>query len=246
LHAPANPESATFRESVRLFRRLLAECQDVTRVRTLRRLLAAAERQLAIADAEKLGVELRPASTIGTALTARRLDELRISLETSHHPYVIIDPGPGLRIVDFDVAPSATLHRRVAGERLFDVFPDNPDQPTADGVANVFASLQRAAGTGLPQPLGIQRYDLRSATGPFVEKYWKVWSTPILDEQGKLMFLVLQADERHTFAVFEASGQSSTRDEIETPGAAGQLTRDEAATGRYALMRHRIAGTLRA
>jgi hypothetical protein len=48
-----------------------------------------------------------------------------------------------------------TSRHRLAGERLFDVFPDNPDDPPADGVSNLYASLRIAAETGQPHAMKI-------------------------------------------------------------------------------------------
>ena len=43
-----------------------------------------------------------------------------------------------------DAYLDATLTKRaeITGRRLFDVFPDNPEDPNADGVSNLNASLQ--------------------------------------------------------------------------------------------------------
>ncbi|WP_246208164.1 hypothetical protein [Bradyrhizobium rifense] len=49
---------------------------------------------------------------------------------------MLLDPGPGLQIVDINAAyAKATLIVResVLGRSLFEVFPDNPDDPHADG-----------------------------------------------------------------------------------------------------------------
>lgn len=66
---------------------------------------------------------------------------------------------------------------------LFDSFPDNPGDPSADGVARMTASFERVLGTGLTDHLAIQRYDVedRSAPGTFAERWWMPVSRPVLD-----------------------------------------------------------------
>src|SRR3546814_16196041 len=61
--------------------------------------------------------------------------------ETAVKPTMIIDPRAGMRILDVNDAHTAityTERHKVAGERLFDVFPDNPDLEDATGVAGLF------------------------------------------------------------------------------------------------------------
>lgn len=111
---------------------------------------------------------------------------------------MLLDPGPGLRIIEInDAYASATLTRpdKVAGDRLFQVFPDNPDDPGADGVLNLYASLNKAATTGLPQLMALQRYDVRDARGLFVERYWRPLNTPIFAANGQLLYVLHQAQD---------------------------------------------------
>ena len=83
-----------------------------------------------------------------------------------------------------------THRHAIAGERLFDVFPDNPGDPSADGVSNLYASLSLVVQTGRPQTTAIQRYDIRDETGLFVERYWQPLNTPLFGEDDELVFLL--------------------------------------------------------
>lgn len=63
----------------------------------------------------------------------------------------------------------------IVGRYLFDVFPDNPNDPAATGMRNLAASLRRVLETGERDSMALQRYDVeapgrsresgRSATG---------------------------------------------------------------------------------
>jgi hypothetical protein len=81
------------------------------------------------------------------------------------------------------------------GAMLFDVFPDNPDVPEIKGVSNVLNSLRAAARSGLPQLMGVQRYDVRNAYGLFVERYWRPFHAPIFDEAGVLVWLLIRLED---------------------------------------------------
>jgi hypothetical protein len=64
-----------------------------------------------------------------------------------------------------------TKREQIRGRGIFDVFPDNPDDPNATGVANLNASLQRVVGSCRPDTMPIQKYDIRRPDGGFEERY---------------------------------------------------------------------------
>lgn len=83
------------------------------------------------------------------------------------------------------------------------MFPDNPDQPDADGVANLYASLRAAADTGRPHEMPTQRYDVRDQHGVFVERHWRPVNSPVHDEHGAQIILLHQVHDVTT----EATGR---------------------------------------
>jgi hypothetical protein len=119
------------------------------------------------------------ATSLGLRVSGRSVNKDRRAIssfqrcfEASRCPHLILDPSPGLHIVDLtDSYARVTMvsRSRVAGERLFDVFPENPKDPYADGLSKVYASLQTAAETGRSDDMSVQRYDIRDAQGEFVE-----------------------------------------------------------------------------
>ncbi|MCP4615472.1 MAG: PAS domain-containing protein [Bradyrhizobium sp.] len=119
--------------------------------------------------------------------------QFRDRFEAAPMPLLLLDPGPGMRIVQAnDAYAAATMidPGRVGGEKLFNVFPDNPGDPFADGAANVFDSLRIVAETGQSHAMAVQRYDVRNAHGTFVERYWRPVNSPVLDEKGNLAFIL--------------------------------------------------------
>ncbi|SDQ13445.1 SpoIIE family protein phosphatase [Quadrisphaera sp. DSM 44207] len=112
-------------------------------------------------------------------------------------PFLVLDPG--LVIVEAnDAYCRATGRRRedLVGRPMFEAFPDNPEDPTADGVANLRASLERARDTGEPHTMALQKYDIPDpATGGFVERYWSPVNVPVLDAAGRTTLLLHRVED---------------------------------------------------
>jgi len=99
-------------------------------------------------------------------------------------PYALIDAERRIRAVNAAYERvSAQPRDSMVGRPLFDVFPDNPDHPEADGVANLSASLEVAFHRGTRHWMGVQRYDVpnRQSPGEFVYKVWIPVNSPIKD-----------------------------------------------------------------
>jgi|GEM_PF-1545080 len=108
------------------------------------------------------------------------------------HGYLVLDPE--FNIIDVNqqyLDLTRTRRKDLVGVAMFEAFPDNPDDPTADGVRNLRASLETARSTGRPHAMAVQKYDipLRGPGGGFEERYWKPLNTPIL-RQGKVVALI--------------------------------------------------------
>ncbi|WP_347338989.1 PAS domain-containing protein [Bradyrhizobium frederickii] len=163
-------------------------------------MLAANRRELALLQAEEVGAQTYPLGQPSRkADDPSDLREQHLSdFSDSPHPYMLLDPGPGLRIVDINMAyAKATLTDpgRVVGRSLFEVFPDNPDDPLADGVSNLFAPLQRVAQTGRAHAMAVQRYDIQKPDGSFAERHWQPINSPIYDQDERLAFLLHHVED---------------------------------------------------
>lgn len=187
-------------QNIAHFEALLGKADDPALCRTLHGLLATARRELALLESDVGGADLSPFEH----QRRQRLDaesvreEFRSEFDNSPHPYMLLDPGPGLRIVDInDAYAKATFIRRedVVGQSLFGVFPDNPADALADGVSNLFASLRIVVQTGEPHAMAVQRYDIRDPHGEFVVRHWQPINTPIHDRKGHLIFLLHHVED---------------------------------------------------
>src|SRR3546814_6322535 len=99
-----------------------------------------------------------------------------------------------MRILDVNDAHTAityTERHKVAGERLFDVFPDNPDLEDATGVAGLFDSIRIAAQARRQHVMKAQRYDLQGPDSRFLERYRSEEHTSELQSLMRISYAVL-------------------------------------------------------
>jgi len=185
-------------QNIKRFHALMTKERESRSLATLRNLLSESERNLALMDATGLGLLPEVAVRGPADPFAQRDGEFTRLFEAAEENYLLLDPRPGLRIVDVNEAyANATMTSRngIPGERMFDVFPDNPADPLADGVSNLFRSLKRVAETRKPHTMAIQRYDVRDQQGDFVVRYWRPVNLPIFSDAGDLVRLLHQVED---------------------------------------------------
>ncbi|MGY1749824.1 SpoIIE family protein phosphatase [Modestobacter sp. SYSU DS0511] len=90
---------------------------------------------------------------------------------------------------------TATTLEENVGRHVFDLFPANPDDPAADGIANFAASLAEARDTRRPVTMAIQKYDIRMPDGTYHERFWSPRNVPVLDEAGEVVLLLHRSDD---------------------------------------------------
>ncbi|MGN6185304.1 MAG: PAS domain S-box protein [Thermoanaerobaculia bacterium] len=88
-----------------------------------------------------------------------------------------------------------TVREDVVGHPLFEVFPDNPDDPSATGVRNLQNSLREVLRTGKPHRMSLQRYDIRKPNGEFEERYWDPLNSPVFDERGHVIAIIHRVED---------------------------------------------------
>jgi len=109
--------------------------------------------------------------------------------------------APDLSIVAVtDAYLQATMTKRpdIVGRGLFDVFPDNPDDPNASGTTNLRASLRRVLAQRQPDTMAVQKYDIRrpeALGGGFEERYWSPVNSPVLDTTGAVAYIVHRVED---------------------------------------------------
>ncbi len=127
------------------------------------------------------------------------------------------DPPRFTLVAGTDAYLDATMTTReqILGRGLFEVFPDNPDDPQASGVRNLRASLERVLATRAPDTMAVQKYDIQRplAVGDgFEERFWSPRNTPVLDDRGGVAFLLHQVEDVTDLVRLERHGAEQARE----------------------------------
>jgi len=96
------------------------------------------------------------------------------------------------------LATTMTARSAIVGRGLFDVFPDNPDNPAASGVANLRASLDIVRSELAANTMAVLQYDIRrpeSDGGGFEARYWSSINCPVLSSDGRLAYIIHRVED---------------------------------------------------
>ena len=108
---------------------------------------------------------------------------------------------PDLNIVavsDAYLRATMTNREEILGRGIFDVFPDNPDDPSATGVRNLRTSLQRVIQDKTPDTMAVQKYDIRkpeSEGGGFEERFWSPVNSPVFGSSGEVVYIIHRVED---------------------------------------------------
>ena len=121
----------------------------------------------------------------------------RILFEAAPTPFLVLAP-PDWTIVaanDARLRITSTARAGQIGSKLFDQFPDDPDDPAADGVRNLTASLDRVMATREIDVMPVQRYSVRDASGKFVGRWWSPVNSPVLGKDGSVALVIHRVED---------------------------------------------------
>ena len=115
--------------------------------------------------------------------------------------HLILLPDPLFTIIAVgDTYLFATMTKRdeIIGRGLFEVFPDNPDDPAATGTNNLRKSLNIVLSEKIPHTMAVQKYDIQrpeSDGGGFEERYWSPLNTPVLDKENQILYIIHRVED---------------------------------------------------
>ncbi|EME69548.1 PAS domain S-box [Paramagnetospirillum caucaseum] len=115
-----------------------------------------------------------------------------------------------------DAYALATMTRRqdIVGRKIFDIFPDNPDDANADGVRNLKASLERVLETRAVDTMAVQKYDIRKPEaegGGFEVRYWSPINSPIVEPGGTLTHIIHRVEDVTDFVQLQQREAERTK-----------------------------------
>lgn len=86
---------------------------------------------------------------------------------------------------------------QLLGRYIFDVFPENPNDPASAGMRETQASMQRVVATGERDTMALLRYDIEDPERPghWVEHYWSPVNAPVLGPDGRVVLILHRVEE---------------------------------------------------
>jgi serine phosphatase RsbU (regulator of sigma subunit) len=117
-------------------------------------------------------------------------------------PYLVLDPDLVMvEVNDAYLRATGRTRDELIGRHLFDVHPDNPADPNADGVRNLTASLERVLESKKPDTMAVQKYDVpvSGRPGVFLVKWWSPINTPVLGPDGEVAWIIHRVEDMTEF-----------------------------------------------
>ena len=127
------------------------------------------------------------------------LPDFRSLFEAAPGLYLVLTPE--FRIVAVSNAYlQATMTKReeILGRGIFDVFPDNPNDPHATGVRNLRESLASVLQNLAADGMAVQKYDIRRPEeegGGFEERFWSPVNSPVINSAGQLTYIIHRVED---------------------------------------------------
>jgi PAS domain S-box-containing protein len=134
--------------------------------------------------------------------------------DASPTPFIVVAPPDWIIVAanDARLRVTGTTREEQIGRPLFDVFPDDPNDPQADGVRNLTASLKRVVATKATDIMAVQRYAVRGPDGRFIERWWTPVNSPVLDEHGEVGLIIHRVED--VTEVMRLRGDAEARDQV--------------------------------
>jgi signal transduction histidine kinase len=153
--------------------------------------------------------------------------DFRLLFESAPGLYLVLSPDLTIAAVsDAYLRATMTERKQILGRALFEVFPDNPDDPAATGVANLRASLGRVLTEHRADAMAVQKYAIRkpeSEGGGFEERHWSPVNSPVLGQEGELRYIIHRVEDVTEFVRLKEHGTEQERLTEELRTHAGQM-----------------------
>src|ERR1700730_836779 len=139
----------------------------------------------------------------------KRAEALRVHFralfESTAGAYLVLTPRDYEIVAVSDAYLRATSRNQtIIGRKLFEVFPDLPGDPSADGMRNLRASLERVETNRCADAMNVQRYPIQldaSEGSAWEERYWSPMNSPVFSPSGELVFIVHRVEDVTPFVL---------------------------------------------
>lgn len=136
--------------------------------------------------------------------------DFRRLFESVPGAYLVLNPTFAIvAVTEAYLAATMTRREAILGRSIFDVFPDNPADPSATGVATLRRSLQHVLDERSADTMAVQKYDIRrpdSEGGGFEERHWSPINVPVFDAHGAVELILHCVEDVTEFVRIQRQG----------------------------------------
>lgn len=136
--------------------------------------------------------------------------DYELLFRASPSPLLVLGPdSPRFTILAVnDKYLEATVRHRanMVGLGLFEVFPDNPEDPTVTGQSDLSISLDRVLRDKVPDVMGVQKYDIRRTDLPeqaYEVRYWSPINIPVMNGAGEVVAILHRVEDITEFMLMQ-------------------------------------------
>jgi hypothetical protein len=126
-----------------------------------------------------------------TERAERQLDLQRV-IDAAPGSFLVLAPDPPhftvLAATDAYLHATHNARGDIIGRPVLELYPASPDDPATAAASALLASFQRVLHAGVPDLLGIHKFEVRrpeSRGGDFEERFWEVANFPLLRARSK-------------------------------------------------------------
>lgn len=124
--------------------------------------------------------------------------DFRRLFEFSPDLAIILSPDLTIIAVTEAYLRATMRDKNIVGRKLFDVFPENPDDSEAHNSHNIRASFERILKTKKPDTLPVIKYDVerpQAEGGGYEERYWQLKTFPIFDDKNEIQYFLHRVED---------------------------------------------------
>ncbi|HET8710195.1 MAG TPA: ATP-binding protein, partial [Spongiibacteraceae bacterium] len=122
------------------------------------------------------------------------------------HPYLILYPDEQFTIAAVNqhyLNATGTRRADIVDRPLFEVFPDDPNDSGTSSTQDLRISLQRVLRDRTRDVMGVQKYDIRNASGDFETKYWSPVNTPVFNNDNEIYLIIHHVEDVTEFMLMQ-------------------------------------------
>jgi PAS domain S-box-containing protein len=158
--------------------------------------------------------------------TEKDRTQFRALFESTAGAYLVVKPADYeiVAVSDSYLEATSTTRERLIGQKLFDVFPDAPGDPAADGVRNIRASLEKVKEHRVADAIPVQRYPIRLSAaqgGGWQERFWSPINSPVFGPAGDLAFIIHRVEDVTPYVLAQQEASGADANLSAQPGAIG-------------------------